>query len=538
MSELNLTERLKQQEELNRDVLEACGKIIEAQINKEGYTPVVRCEMGRVGEQAGSKSVTSYIGTRTIKDLSNDSLFKLGVEMDFMKDSFDEKGHFVVDQNNSEELAQRAPDYSRQISMTSYLLRNKYRKFGTILVVVSPKWVNDPNHENWDKKTGRAKKTSIEFQQLIPLIENVGVIDVGAVNVYALDGQHRLLGMRGLKEVDAGRIFPKTKNNEPKKEPIEKEQFLQLNNCTNSDLADIFDETVTVEYLPAVIEGETMQEAKRRVRSVFVAINKNAKKPVAGETIILDEDDGFAIVARQIGRSHRMFQVSNSEGRVNWKNISIPKRSHWIITLQHLRTMAEDYLKFTRDDLVSFWKNNWGFQRPEENEISDAHDELAKFLDNLMKLPSFKRIMACHKGDDLDTIRLEETNILTRPIGFTILASAVGQLLKDGAPFDQVFEKLTKFDEQGGFEQNKETGIWWCVTSDPRGRMLTSNQSVAADLIKWKLYGQTYTDGPELSDKVRALRVTDDGTEYWSFDGTKKPYSPDSDLIDLPDTII
>ena len=140
MSELNLTERLKQQEELNRDVLEACGKILEAQINKEGYTPVVRCDMGRVGEQAGSKSVTSYIGTRTIKDLSNDSLFKLGVEMDFMKDSFDEKGHFVVDQNNSEELAQRAPDYSRQISMTSYLLRNKYRKFGTILVVVSPKW--------------------------------------------------------------------------------------------------------------------------------------------------------------------------------------------------------------------------------------------------------------------------------------------------------------------------------------------------------------------------------------------------------------
>ena len=237
---------------------------------------------------------------------------------------------------------------------------------------------------------------------------------------------------------------------------------MQLNNCTNSDLADIFDETVTVEYLPAVIEGETMQEAKRRVRSVFVAINKNAKKPVAGETIILDEDDGFAIVARQIGRSHRMFQVSNSEGRVNWKNISIPKRSHWIITLQHLRTMTEDYLKYTRDDLVSFWKNNWGFQRPEENEISDAHDELAKFLDNLMKLPSFKRIMACHKGDDLDTIRLDETNILTRPIGFTILASAVGQLLRDGAPFDQVFEKLRKFDEQGGFEQNKETGIWWC----------------------------------------------------------------------------
>ena len=58
-----------------------CG-LIEAQINKEGYTPVVRCEMGRVGELAGSKSVTSYIGTRTIKDLSNDSLFKLGVEMD------------------------------------------------------------------------------------------------------------------------------------------------------------------------------------------------------------------------------------------------------------------------------------------------------------------------------------------------------------------------------------------------------------------------------------------------------------------------
>ena len=539
MSNSNLAEKLKRREQENKEILEAAGELVSSKISKSGNTAVVQCEMGTINSGAGIRGITSYIGTRTVRDLSNDALFKLGTEMSFMKDSFDAKGQVIVDHNNSEELAQRAPDWSRQISMTSYLLRNKYRKFGTILAVVSPKWVNDPKHENWDNETGRAKVTSIDFERLIPSIADIGVIEVGNVDIFALDGQHRLIGMRGLKDVAAGRIFPKQKNSEPKKEPIEKEEFLSLNNCTPKELDNIFDEKITVEYVPAVIQGETMREAKQRIRSVFVAINKNAKKPLAGETILLDEDDGFAIVARSIGKNHRLLKASGTESRVNWRNTSIPKRSHWIITLQHLRTMSQVYLENAEEDLVQFWENKkLGTQRPDDADLSAASTAMTLLFDHLSKLQTCQRIMAAHKGDDLDTIRIEEANILTRPIGYTIIAQAIGQLVRAGEGIDKVFQKLIKFDQEGGFEQALQKSIWWGVTLDSKGRMITANTSVAVELLKWKLFGQTHTDGPSLSDKCKVLRMTIDGDEYYSFDGNKKPYSGASQSIDLPETII
>ena len=539
MSNANLAAKLKQREEEDQMVLEAASELIKAKIQRGGNTAVVQCEMGKIQSDGQTRDIISYIGTRTIRDLSNDALFKLGIEMEFMKDSFDSKGQLIVDQNNSEELAQRNPDWSRQISMTSYLLRNKYRKFGTILVVVSPKWVNDPSHENWDPETGRAKVTSIQFEKLIPSIDEIGVIEVGSVDVFALDGQHRLIGMRGLKELAAGRIFPKLRSGEAKKESIEKEEFLELNGSTPAELDDIFDEKITVEYLPAVIAGETMREAKQRIRSVFVAINKNAKKPLAGETILLDEDDGYAIVARAIGKSHRLLQASGTEGRVNWRNTSIPKRSHWIVTLQHLRTMSQTYLEHAEPNLVMAWENKkLGTQRPSDEQLAEARTSMSELFDYLAKLPTYQKVMACHRGEDLDKIRIAETNILTRPIGFTILADAIGQLIHGGESLEKIFEKLEKFDRAGGFEQGPKTSIWWGVTLDSKDRMITANTSTAADLLKWTLFGQTHTDGPTLSDKCKALRLTTSGDTYVSFDGTEKPYSEMSGSIDLPETII
>lgn len=539
MSNEELVKKLKQVDETNEAVLEAAGSLIKAKIQDGGNTAVVRCEMGKTRKEGKKNGIISYIGTRTIRELSNDALFKLGIEMDFMRDSFDERGQLIVDKANSEDIAQRAPDFSRQIELTSYLLRNNYRKFGTILVVVSPKWINDPTHENWDHETGKAKVTSIEFEKIIPSVEDFGVIEVGSVDIFALDGQHRLIGMRGLKELAAGRIFHKNKTGENKKEPMEKQEFLKVVGTTSAELDDIFDENITVEYLPAVIAGETMREAKQRIRSVFVAINKNAKKPLAGETILLDEDDGFAIVARAIGKNHRMLQANGSEGRVNWRNTSIPKRSHWIVTLQHLRIMCEKYLSYAAPELVQYWSDKkLGNLRPSEENIAEATEYMTDLFDHMAKLPTYKKIMACHKGEDLDQIRIHETNILTRPIGFTILADAVGQLISQGENLTKIFEKLEKFDNEGGFEQQPKTGIWWGITLDSKGRMITANTSTAAELIKWKLFGQSYTDVLLLSDKCRALRLTTSGDSYISFDGTEKPYSETSGPRDLPDTIV
>ena len=538
MTKMTLAERIQNKKDLDQEVLLEAGKLLEADLSKSGNTPVMTCQMGQVDIGNVTKTITSYIGTRNIRDLSNNSLFKLGIEMGFMKDSFDDDGHLIVDQKNIEVLSQRQPDWSRQTSMASYLLRNKYRKFGTILVVVSPNWVNDPKHENWDQSTGQARKTSINFTQPIPSIKDIGFINTSNIDIFALDGQHRLIGMRGLKEVAAGRIYQKTKLGESKTPPIEKEDFLELNNATALDLDNIFDEGVTVEYIPAVIEGETRADATKRIRSVFVSINTNAKKPLAGETYALDEDNGFAIVARRVGQVHRLFQATKTDSRVNWKNTSIPKRSNWIITLQHLTDLTETYLKYSQPNLVNKWTNDWGTIRPEDVDLKKGTAFISELFDYFATLPTCKRIMSTLKGEDLDYIRIDEQNILARPIGYKIVADAVAQLIEQGETLDNIFDKLRRFDTNKGFEQKPKSNIWYGVTLDHKERMITGSQSTAADLIKWTLFGQTHVNGPTLSDKCMALRRTDTGEHYYSFDGSTKPYSATSEIVDLPQTII
>ena len=75
MSNSNLAEKLKRREQENREILEAAGELVSSKISKSGNTAVVQCEMGTINSGAGIRGITSYIGTRTVRDLSNDALF-------------------------------------------------------------------------------------------------------------------------------------------------------------------------------------------------------------------------------------------------------------------------------------------------------------------------------------------------------------------------------------------------------------------------------------------------------------------------------
>ena len=108
------------------------------------------------------QSIASYITTHTIRYLANSSHMSLGSEMDFMKGAIDKDGKFIIDQNIAFQIAQRAPDYRRQRALTKYLLRHSGRKFGPIIAVSYPSWVDDPNHENWVEN--KATKDSIEWE--------------------------------------------------------------------------------------------------------------------------------------------------------------------------------------------------------------------------------------------------------------------------------------------------------------------------------------------------------------------------------------
>jgi pimeloyl-ACP methyl ester carboxylesterase len=87
--------------------------------------------------------------------------------MPFMANKIDhETGRLVVDCSNADEVKQRAPDWTRQAALAAYLAQPE-RKFGPIMAVISPKWVEDPEHGNWDGR-GRALATAAEFTPIEP----------------------------------------------------------------------------------------------------------------------------------------------------------------------------------------------------------------------------------------------------------------------------------------------------------------------------------------------------------------------------------
>ena len=112
--------------------------------------------------------------------------------------------------DNIDELKQRAPDWSRQVQLTAYLVRNPNHKFTTILAVVQPDWFNDLTGDNW--QDGIALKDAIEFESLDE-DGSIGLLNLDNSTVYALDGQHRIMGIKGLADLEGNKFELKPQMN-------------------------------------------------------------------------------------------------------------------------------------------------------------------------------------------------------------------------------------------------------------------------------------------------------------------------------------
>jgi hypothetical protein len=307
-------------------------------------------------------------------------------------------------------------------------------------------------------------------------------------------------------------------------------------------LQSLLNETMIVEYIPAVIAGENRADASRRIRSTFISINSYAKKTDKGENILLDETDGYAIVARKAGIYHPLFNANGKNNRVNWKNTSIPsKRTEWYTTLQTIRDMGEKYLSAVDKSRSARWDTEFRDQmpiRPTEEEIDLARTHYFEFLDHVFDLPVFQALErgdVSTRADDVERWREFPTeaqpdnkgHLLLRPIGQTILAAAVGQLVKSredggkGMTLDAVFKKLQRLDEEGGFEAHRPQSVWYGVTYDPKKeKMIMGNQTWAPNLLVYLVSGMDEPERSKLWDNFRQARVVDKDAMTWmNMDG-------------------
>jgi DGQHR domain-containing protein len=514
---LNEVDELYDRENKERRVL---AQLLDRYTSQHGEYLATRGEMG-MHHAANNKSyrTPSFVVSHDLNWIAIN--IKMGSEMPFMQSYIDKDGYLKIDESNVEELKQRQPDWTRQAALTAYLVSDKTRKFGTILAVISPDWVDNPEHENWGLD-GRALRSAANFETL-DVAGRVGMLSLENTFVYALDGQHRVMGLRGIKDLLENNFRLRNRAGDEIKR-ISREEFLGAYGIDINALQTLMSERMHVEYIPSVLPGETREEGSRRVRSVFVAINSQAKQPKKGENYLLDEADGYALVARRIGVRHPLFKGS-AHTRINWKSSALPERSEWYTTFEALKDMTQSFLKYSDPALAKAWTPPFGQKtqvlRPSEEDLDAAAANASAYFDRVWQLPVFQAIeRSSSLIDELGNYRAFPENtdskahghLLLRPIGQIILATAVGKLVGDPISplsLDDIFSAISVLDKNGRFKAHLPANVWYGVTYNfHKNKMETalSNRETAIDLLIYLIRGADEVKRMDLLKKVIALR--------------------------------
>lgn len=482
-------------EQENRD-RQAIALLLDRYLLRNDQILVQKTQMG---------NTEAFMGSVTLEWL--DSRIRFASQLPLFRQKFDsDTGNVIRTEETIDEIVQRPLDWSRQAPLALYLAARNSHKFPAVLVVENPPWVDEPNAPEWDKN-GQALKSAADFT---PLDKNrtVGLLDVSeTVSLFALDGQHRLMGVQGLMAlIKTGRLQRYSKTKKPVGAAITVADLREQYQVDPAHLQSLAKEKIGIEFIPAVLKGETREEARRRVRSIFVHVNLMAVNLTQGQLAALNEDDGFSIVARKISVTHPLLKdIKGRNPRVNWDSATVAAKSTVLTTLQALKEMSERYLgpKFTHWKPLD--KKNLIPMRPEDDELQEGIDEFNKLFDHLATLPSYQRIEHGEETPDLRRFSFEknggEGNMLFRPVGQVAFAQAMGILVfKKKLSLKAIFEKLRKYDVDGGFGgMEYPESLWYGVLYDPnKKRVLVSGRDLAARLLVYILGG--IQDGMERAE--------------------------------------
>ncbi|MGB3239498.1 MAG: DGQHR domain-containing protein [Geitlerinemataceae cyanobacterium] len=460
-------------------------------------TPSTTPESDRLLVQKTQMGTTeAYLGAVTLEWLANRVGFASQLPL-FQPHLDRETQNVERGTHTAETIIQRPLDWSRQAPLAQYLATRATHKFPPLLVVLSPEWVDDSLADEWDLM-GKATRSASYFLPLEGQNPAGWLAIPSDVSVYALDGQHRLMGVQGLLElIQTGQLQPYNKSKKPTGKPIVLEDLAENYHLDLDTLKNLSQETIGVEFIPAVVKGETREEARRRVRSIFVHVNLMAVPLSKGQLALLDEDDGFSIVARHAAISHPLLnEKAGRHPRVNWDSATVAAKSTVLTTLQALKDMAARYL----EPKFPHWKpdKHTGLLplRPEEDELEAGMVAFGQLLDGLASLPSYQKL---EEGTETPTLRrfsLEkqegEGNLLFRPVGQIAVAQGLGLLIhRLEMPLDAVFEKLHRYDSDGGFREiDNPRSLWYGVLYDPNKRRIrVAGRDLAAKLLVYVFGG-------------------------------------------------
>jgi DGQHR domain-containing protein len=462
----------------------------------------------------------AYIGSVTLQWLAD--RVKYASEMSLLSEQQQSQDkNIAIDSESIEVIQQRPLDWSRQAALVQYLAARTTHKFPPVLVTIDRDWVDNIHAPEW----GRGGKANESAAVFMPLDGNdsFGLLDVGeSMRIYALDGQHRLMGVQGLMELLRQRELPRYNKD---RHPVGRKIDLDELGTSEAYLQSLPQETIGIEFISAVVKGETQLEARRRIRSIFVHVNLMAIALSKGQLAQLDENDGFAIVARKIAVDHPLLKDTPGRSpRVNWDSATVATKTTVLTTLQALQDMAAKYLQYQFPHWKPKAQKGLVPLRPHSAELESGVAAFSRLFDRLAQFTSYGRL----KGEDTPKLRRfsfeidgGEGHLLFRPVGQVAFAQGVGMaVFKKQMAETEVFRKLDRYDADGGFSNiNLPQSLWYGILYDPnKKRILVSGRDLAAKLIVYLLGGvDNDLDRAELRLQIAEARTV--GDYAMSFEG-------------------
>lgn len=297
------------------------------------------------------------------------------------------------------DMIQRRLKTSRGKQISRYLETRPERFFNSLVVATyrgEPSWhgLSDIRSKTEDPMLQDLTETDISSVGFLTL--------TGNENLFALDGQHRLAGIK--KAVADGLVS----------EPLD-------------EVSVIF-----------VAHKET-KKGFERTRRLFTTLNKTAKPVSKGDIIALDEDDVMAITVRRLIEDTKLFADERRLAYVAGNNIPVGNNTclttignlYDVLTI--LFTSAKSNLKASKSELTRARPDDdvldayFDYARTFFVELQNSFPELGAFFSARDTSAVVKKFRGAHGG-----------NALFRPIGLEVFTRIICRITNEASLSDAV----------------------------------------------------------------------------------------------------
>lgn len=351
----------------------------------------------------------------------------------------------------------------RAEQIAKYILTTEQRFFNALTVAVyggEPEWLD----------ISLLSSRNLDLTKLDPDTEEridstLGLLRLsGTEHLFALDGQHRVSGIR---------------------------QAL-------SEKAELALEEVCVIF----VGHQNTDEGMVRSRRLFTTLNRYAKPVSKVDIVALDEDDASAIITRRLLNDHPLLTgVKTTTGIQTSIPRTDPRSFTTIVSVYEICNILLTNNKVG----ATIWRTQaLRGPRPDDADLDALFVYCRSFWDALStSFPALKELADSDPKSTTVAGKYRSAaggNLLFRPIGQTAFARAVRTLINSGDGVVEAVKRLNELDLE--LSQKPWLGVLWNSASNTMTHTKT-HRDIAADLMVYYIGGPT--DKSKLLKRYRAL---------------------------------